>query len=154
MLVLAIAIGDSLFGAWYLAGEHGDRRAKHPLYGIWEVRDFTRNDEVAPPLLTDSTRWRFLVVDHSDRTSVHAVDDHVQELTVRLDTTVRQMLFATLNDSTKTMAFSYATPDSALLRLVGAVDGDSLEITLRRIGPEGRTLVDRRFRWIIDLPAR
>lgn len=46
------------------------------------------------------------------------------------------------------------TPDSALLRLIGAVEGDSLEITLRRIGPEGMTLVDRRFRWITDLPVR
>jgi predicted DCC family thiol-disulfide oxidoreductase YuxK len=71
------------------------------------------------------------------------MDDRIQRHTVKHDTTARQLAFTLTRDSTQTMTFTYATPDSARLELVGALllyDGTcgfcarSVQFVLRREG--------------------
>lgn len=151
LLVIAI-VGMPLWSSWRASRQYGDRRVKPPLYGIWEVTDFARNHQLVAPLLTDSTRWRYLVVDFPGRMSVHVMNDAIHRYNAKVDTVARHVLFTVPHDSTNMMTFEYATPDTSRLELTGVAGTDSLHVTLRRIGPHGYLLVDRGFHWINEYP--
>ena len=53
---------------------HGSRPLP-PLYGIWEVRQMSIDEQPRPPLLTDSTRWRRAIFDYPDRMVFQRTDD-------------------------------------------------------------------------------
>lgn len=49
--------------AWQTYHSFGNGRAKPAIWGIHEVETFVRDGETIPPLLTDETRWRALLID-------------------------------------------------------------------------------------------
>jgi uncharacterized membrane protein YphA (DoxX/SURF4 family) len=52
---------------WGIWSTEGGGRPHPPLYGIWEVRQMSIDEQPRPPLLTDSTRWRRAIFDYPDR---------------------------------------------------------------------------------------
>ena len=53
----------------------GRGRPLPPLYGIWEVKQMSIDEQPRPPLLTDSTRWRRAIFDYPDRMAFQRMDD-------------------------------------------------------------------------------
>ena len=61
--------------AWGVWNTGGGGRPLPPLYGIWEVKQMSIDEQPRPPLLTDSTRWRRAIFDYPDRMAFQRMDD-------------------------------------------------------------------------------
>jgi hypothetical protein len=60
-------VGMNCQDCWSDWNTHGGGRPLPPLYGIWEVRQMSIDEQPRPPLLTDSTRWRRAIFDFPSR---------------------------------------------------------------------------------------
>jgi hypothetical protein len=63
---LYFAVGTLIAGTAGAKGYFG-RANTIPLYGIWDVDEFVVDGQVHPPLLTDNSRWKRVVVDSEFR---------------------------------------------------------------------------------------
>jgi hypothetical protein len=158
VLVLG-AIYMPLHTSWEGRNTYGDGAKKPMLYGIWEVQSFTRNHQVLPPLLTDTTRWRRVIINNSQFASVRLMNDSSRAFALRMDSTgverdstrARFELWAPA-DSTRRFPFTYVRPDRDHMSLTGVFKGDTLDVTLTRRDEAKMLLLSRGFHWINEFP--
>lgn len=151
-----------LFGLWLIAGNlagsvsayslYGPGRAKSPLYGIWNVHEFTVDGQVRPPLLTDSTRWRRLVFDFPQFVSAQSMDDSFQGYRVNIDMKSKTFVLGKFSDPKWKANFSFSQPASDSMILDGTMDGHKIEAHLHLFDRSKFLLVSRGFHWIQDYP--
>ena len=132
--------------------QYGDAAPKPPLFGIYDVERFTRNGVTIPPLVTDTTRWRRVVVARPGGLSIKLMNDSTRRFVAKVDTTTHQVTLWTRVDSTKRFPFSFARTEGDGLRLDGVLAGDSLHVQLRRLDHTRFLLVSRGYRWINENP--
>jgi len=165
-------VTDSIKG--HRAMMFGPRNA---LYGIYNVESFARNGTMLPPLLTDSTRWRQLVIERSGMASVRLMNDVIRDFATRADTARRTLVLvanpdtsfttagwwpmafktgpvedtvdeAVKADSTARQSLRYSRPTGDRLTLGGSWGKDSIDVQLRRVDESRFMLVSRGFHWI------
>ncbi|MFE3317343.1 DoxX family protein [Nocardia sp. NPDC059195] len=151
---LWVALGSG-YDRWVVWQEQsGAASPKSELYGIWEVRDFTLDGQLVPPLTTDETRWQRLVFDDPAQATYQRMNGELVparayfrpdgQLELASDTTgasERRPPFATL-------AADRPTPDQLLLS--GILHDRPVTITLERRDPNTFTLRSRGFHWVQD----
>lgn len=123
--------------------------AQPPLYGVWQVETFTRNGQPVPPLATDSTCWRRVLIERPDRMLIEMADDSRNLLLTRYDPGQRAVHF-TADGGPQIYDFHY-TPPGDRVTLTGKLTADDLVVGLRRIDP-GFRLIHRGFHWINERP--
>jgi hypothetical protein len=148
-----VAIGFSVYATlWHcikLADQYGDTAAKPPLYGIYDVEIFKKNDKEVPPLATDESRWKKLIISYPGYARITQMTDSTVWATLKVDTVDRTVDF-TFGEDLSSM--QYALPDSTHLVLSGMIDGDSLNITLKKYDLKRFPLISRGFHWINEYP--
>jgi hypothetical protein len=115
-----------------------------PLYGIFEVDSVARNGTTMPPLLSNTTRWRRVVFERSNRASITWVSDSMRMYRSTTDTNARTVQLSMRVD---TLHLTYARPDEGHLELRGFVGGDGLVVWLRYIPSSAYPLFSARHRW-------
>ena len=126
-----------------------------PLYGIFDVDSVVRNGVVAPPLLTDSTRWRRVVFERSRYATVTLMSDSMLRYRSAIDTSGgavqlsagRQFSGLRVAGRGDTLRLKYARPSQDHIVLKGTAGGDSLAIWLRYRPPSSYRLLNARHRW-------
>src|SRR5207302_7771903 len=76
----------SLFVSLVICVVFGNLAPRSPLYGIWNVQEFRVDGDVRPPLLTDTTRWQRVVLDHSQVFTIQLMNNGKQHYLLNLDT--------------------------------------------------------------------
>ena len=142
-------IGSTFWGAWS-AWSQRTPDAAVPLLGIYDVESFVRNGVERPPLLTDTVRWRRLVVDRRQRATIQSMSDSMRHYRAELDTTRRVLTLFPPRDSDARIDVAYVREGDDRLRLVGVSGTDSVRALLRRIDHTRFTLLarGREFRWV------
>ena len=131
-------------------GAYGDKRIKPPLYGIWEVQRFTRNKDTIPPLITDSTRWRYLVVDWKDRALIQYMNgkkEFIDFMPDSLGTTAKIKSYNWSQEET----FILEQKDH-LLNLKGTIYNEDIQINLKAKDLTEFELTNRNFHWVNEYP--
>ncbi|WP_231951580.1 DoxX family protein [Nocardia terpenica] len=163
--LVQIAIGlwmgaGQIHADWGYWQQYGPNRPKPPLYGIWMVQDFTRDGQLAPPLLTDENRWQRVVFDtpgimqyqRMDGTLVPAqleVDTRSHHLTLQTATAPVQMHpMAPQRQPESVGAFTFQQPAPDRLRLDGEFNGHQVTVTLHRFDENSFPQRSRGFHWI------
>ena len=155
-----------LIAAWlvfsnFLAAESlveaRQRARKTPLYGIWEVEETSRGGVPIPPLWTDATLWRRLVIqDDSAALIVLMSDSAIRRLnsgrySFQLDQVAQTILFTPFpfSGTTQPLNFTYVLRDSDQLVLNGRNPDSQIVMRLRRIDPSSYPLIGwkRSWRW-------
>lgn len=129
-------------------------------FGSYEVESFIRGGQVVEPLLTDSTRWRTMTLRRfpwsmggtspRDLLVVRMMDNNAVAATLVVSPDGQTM--------TQTQApmlpsqFAIKPLDEGHALLSGTVQGESVEVKLRRLQREDFLLVRRGFRWINEYP--
>lgn len=131
---------------------YGDWAPKPPLYGIWNVEEFELNGEVRPPLLTDETRWRRMVFQFKDFTSIHPMQGARQVYVLELDMEKRQMTLKQRNEPKWQAQFSFQQPEPELMTMEGTLNGQPARMKLRRVDETKFLLNSRGFHWINEYP--
>lgn len=117
-----------------------------PLDGIYEVSTFERNNQLIPPLTTDSTRWDLLIIDWNGYATVKMITGELRRHQISIDTLSRKIKWE------NTTSLTYEETGENLLTIKGRIINDSVTIRFRKKDPREFTLVNRGFRWINEYP--
>jgi uncharacterized membrane protein YphA (DoxX/SURF4 family) len=132
--------------------QFGEKAPKPPIYGIYEVEEFTRNGEVLSPSTTDSIRWRKAVFQSNSLLMVRRMDDSMQRYLMEYDPRTPSLTLAPVIRANDKSTFVWSRPDPGHLVLEGATPHDTLVIKMRRIDESKFLLVNRGFHWINEFP--
>jgi hypothetical protein len=151
-----------LFAGWWLyrsrqdSKQYGDLMTRPPLYGIWRADEVVVDGVARPPLLTDGTRWRYLIFDYPESADLRLMDasskDGHQYFKLKLDEAKGRMAFSKYRDPKWRAAFSYRKPAPDVLEMQGTMDGQAIRARLRRIDETKLMLVGRGFHWVSEYP--
>jgi hypothetical protein len=129
-----------------LAQRHGGT----PLYGVWNVDELTVDGVAHPPLTTDLTRWRRLVVSGKEWGTIQLMDDSRTRFVLKLE---EKTLTLTKRADPKFKAvFHYTRPNPNTLALDGTFEGKKIIATLRKSEDREFLLSSRGFHWVNDVP--
>lgn len=140
---------------------YGALAPRGELDGAWEVREFRRDGVDLPPLVTDTTRWRYLTLEDRPEWK-QAIVTHMKGMNARWilvtkDGTLefRERTVALGDDLSKaplvgTLAFT--REGEKTLRLAGEVAGARIEAVCERLDAKDFPLMNRGFHWVNEYP--
>jgi hypothetical protein len=122
--------------------KYGDQAPKSPLYGAYQV------DKVSGPENSDPRRWKILMMQGLNHSTIKYIDDAVEYCDVETDTTAKSISFVYNKDTSNPRKFNYTIidPEHLVLR---STPGDSVVVELTKMK---FLLTDRRFHWINERP--
>src|SRR5262249_34856820 len=137
MVATAAMLALSIIANW----KYGHFAPRQPLHGIWEVVEFQRDGQVVPPLATDATRWKQLLIERAGEESAVVIRPMTGEEDVRkleLAEDARQMTLTEINDTGKpALMLTYDQPAPNVLVLSGTVDGKPVRAEMHQV-PESQ----------------
>jgi hypothetical protein len=147
-------IGANLYGSISVYNVYGPGRPKSPLYGIWDVQDFSMDGQSRAPLLTDTQRWRRLIFDFPQYVSIQDMDEDTSHLySAKIDMNAKTVALTSFTDKNWKAAFSFAQPAPSQLVLDGSTtDGHKIHAQLELFDRSKFLLVSRGFHWISERP--
>jgi hypothetical protein len=155
VLLLVYGVGNMVYGAMDGMSKYGDSAPKSPLWGIYDVETFVRNNDTIPPLQTDKTRWKQMIVGgYRDypRTHLKGMNDSLKVYVMRPDTVKKQIVIFQRSDSTFKNTLAYHYPDKEHLVLQGSWEKDSIYVRMKIYDLNNFLLVNRKFRWVSEFP--
>ena len=132
-------------GVWSTRGEG---RPLPPLYGIWEVKQMSIDEQPRPPLLTDSTRWRRAIFDFPDRMAFQRMDDSFAPYGASVNLPERTLALTKSDDKNWRASFTFQRPAGDQLILNGRMDNHQVHMELQLTDRNSFVLVSRGFHWI------
>jgi hypothetical protein len=158
VLIVWLVASQLVRGAatWIVIGAPADRP---PLYGIWNVAEFSLDGQVRPPLTTDGERWYRFIVDlpHSyqlDTASSQRMDGSIVDYQPKVDERQHVLELTQGPEKVPVARFSYAQPDADRLVLDGDLGGHRVLIRLDRVDPDTFPIRDRGPKWVQDGPVQ
>ncbi|WP_340065849.1 hypothetical protein [Ascidiimonas aurantiaca] len=124
---------------------------KPELYGLYEVNEYLRNGDRVPPLLTDSTRLRYIAIDRSTFATLFDMKKNKTYYRMSRDSITRKLSLVNYQDSTDVYTLSVIVNDS-LYTFKGLHKKDTIELKTQRYGKEDFLLNQRKFKWIQERP--
>jgi uncharacterized membrane protein YphA (DoxX/SURF4 family) len=126
---------------------------KTPFYGIWEVEEYAVNGQVRPPLITDTSRWRWLVFDEPGFLGIHSMrQERPRYYVLQLDSKQKRFVLTNRKDPKSRSVLSYQQPRPELLTVAGSIGGQKITARLHRIDESKLLLLSRGFHWISERP--
>jgi uncharacterized membrane protein YphA (DoxX/SURF4 family) len=153
-LVAQIIFGLWLIGldchyAWGIWSTRGGGRPLPPLYGIWEVKQMSIDEQPRPPLLTDSTRWRRAIFDvYPDGMAFQRIDDSFAPYGASVNLPERTLALTKSDDKNWRASFTFQRPAGDQLILDGRMDNHQVHMELQLTDRNSFLLVSRGFHWI------
>jgi hypothetical protein len=162
-------IGMNVQDCWSYWRTAGDGRPLPPLYGIWEVKQMSIDEQLRPPLLTDSTRWRRAIFDLPSRncagpyTQVRSTqasvcmafqrwDDSFSPYGASVKLPERTIGLTKSDDKNWTANFTFQRPAEDQLILDGRMDNHQVHMELQLTDRNSFPLISRGFHWTMEAP--
>ncbi|HKW90213.1 MAG TPA: hypothetical protein VJN21_15805 [Candidatus Acidoferrales bacterium] len=130
----------------------GEGAPKSPLYGIWNVEDFTLDGQARPALLTDTQRWRRMVFIYPRYMSIYGMDDTPRFYGFSLNVNATTFELAGGGPKGWKADFSFSRPSPAELIVDGSMDGHKIHAQLAAQDISKFQLVSRGFHWVSEFP--
>jgi hypothetical protein len=137
---------------WGIWSTRGGGRPLPPLYGIWEVRQMSIDEQPRPPLLTDSTRWRRAIFDYPDRMAFQRTDDSIAPYGASVNLPDRTLALTKKDDKNWRASFTFQQPAGDQLILDGRMDNHQVHMELQLTDRNSFPLVSRGFHWTQEAP--
>ncbi|HKV94750.1 MAG TPA: DoxX family protein [Candidatus Angelobacter sp.] len=141
--------GLQCWGYW---NARGGGRSLPPLYGIWEVKQMSIDEQPHPPLLTDSTRWRRAIFDYPGRMAFQRLDDSFVPYGTSVNLPERTLALTKRGDKNWRASFTFQRPAGDQLILDGLMDNHQVHMELQLIDRNSFVLVSRGFHWTQEAP--
>lgn len=156
VVAIIAGLGFTIYNNLESKALYGDTAPKPALYGIYEVKDFIINKDTLAPVLTDTVRWRHLVIESGITTVFNMKTtsyDYLKFYNTKTDTVKKEMAFFNYyNDSTQIGKFSYQKTDKNHFTFIGLLNNDSIKINTVRTDEKNFPLMNRGFHWINEYP--
>ncbi|RYG02703.1 MAG: hypothetical protein EOO02_09995 [Chitinophagaceae bacterium] len=152
LIAIAFALYTTMWSSWTGRHEYGDLAPKPPLYGIYNVTTFVRGADTIPPLLTDSTRWRQMIIPYPGYAVIKNMRDSVEWMNAKIDTATHKIVLTDQKDSTKQYSFAYLKDAEEKYTFRGVLKGDTTQIIASRFDEKKFRLLSRGFNWVNEYP--
>jgi hypothetical protein len=133
------------WGYWHI---YGQGRPLSALYGIWEVKQMSIDEQPRPPLLTDSTRWRRAIFDYPDWMAFQRIDESFVRYGTSVNLPERTLALTKNGDKNWTASFTFQRPARDQLILDGRMDNHQVHMELQLTDRNSFVLVSRGFHWV------
>ncbi|MEO8173584.1 MAG: hypothetical protein ABI581_10895 [Sediminibacterium sp.] len=124
--------------------------------GIYDVISYAVNKDTIAPLVTDTIRWRDVIIEKGDFGSVGSTDTAFRQryrrgyFNITVDSATQTLAFRKSAAAKATITnFHYSFPDSNTVKLWGSKGKDSLYVLLRRSNRHFQ-LTEKQFHWISE----
>lgn len=160
MRIVKWSVRGLVIGYFFFAGiagglqgqkAYGDKRKKPVLYGLYDAELFVQNKDTIPPLATDGTRWKNLVIEREKMATIKMMNDSLRYYSFAVDTANKKVSFYIYADSAHKNSLSYEKANN-YLTLQGKLNGDSVFIRLKERDIQSFRLMNRGFRWVNEYP--
>jgi hypothetical protein len=132
-----------------LCGQFGPRPR---LQAVWDVVEFQCDGRVIPPLRTDATCWKQVVIQNEPGYGLMMDFESMTGMAggwfLDIVEESRRMSLADLTTGKPAATLTYEEPAAETLVLSGVINGKKLHVTLRRAPADRFLLVNRGFHWI------
>jgi hypothetical protein len=149
-VLVAAYSGYLLVQSYDASKDMGNLAPRPPFYGIWTVEELEVDGVARPPLLTDATRWRRVILEYPGNLSVQLMDG--SQASYGLTLGKRRLALTKYDDKIWRSSFTYEETQPGLLALAGTMDGRKTRLLLRREDESSYRLVSRGFHWINETP--
>ncbi|HEU4432043.1 MAG TPA: hypothetical protein VFR51_01520 [Pyrinomonadaceae bacterium] len=122
---------------------------RSPLYGVWEVEEFTVGQ--ATPTAS-AQAWRRVIFDSPRRIAVQTAADPHQRFMSQLDQEKRTLTLSKREDPSWKTVLTYEEVSPDVITLTGPLEGLEMSARLHRTGERKFLLTDRGFHWINEFP--
>jgi len=146
VLIAYMLIGNGIHVFTYTK-LYGASAPKSPLYGIYEVSEFVKNNKTLKEDDLDKTRWKMLLLEGIESGAIKD-GNNLEYAKISTDTNNKLIKFVFTNDPNQTHQLHYQKKGKQLL-LTGKLYDDSLYIRLNKKRFE---LTDRKLNWINEYP--
>lgn len=151
VLIAFVVLGD-LIGAVQASSQYGDKAKKPPLYGIYDVKSFVRNQDTIAPLTTDTTRWSKLIINYAGNARIKLMNDSIKNYNFIPDTAKHNIKVYTDADTLHKYTLRYTLTKQGQLSINGKLKNDSLDIKFSRFDTKNFLLIRRGFHWVNEFP--
>ncbi|MFL9837195.1 hypothetical protein ABS768_06785 [Flavobacterium sp. ST-75] len=155
-VAIVAASGLMIYNGLKSQAQYGDAAPKPPMYGIYEVEEFVINNDTLPPMLTDTIRWRYVIIDKWDSGNVFKMQTSGSKNRIyfrsKTDTLNKHISFISYNDSTEVGKFKYYKTDSIHYTFEGIYKNDTIKMNTLRTDENDYLLMNRGFHWINEYP--
>lgn len=141
---------DQVKSNWNFYSKFALHPVRPALYGLYDVEGFRLNGQEIPPLATDTTRWKRVILQFPTNASVRMMDESTRGFEAAYDTAQSRLTLTTPDKSNS--VFQYSRPDADHVVLEGRLKQDSLVVRLRKVDPQQFLLMNRGFHWINERP--
>jgi hypothetical protein len=146
-LFVITVVGMSLYQSYDQRQFLMSRRS--PLYGIWEVEEFSLGQSTPA---ASNQRWQRIIFDIPNRITVQTPADPHQRFSLQLDQDKRTLTLRKREDPNWNTVLTYEQVSPEVMTLAGALNGSALTARLRRSEERKFLLTDRGFHWINEAP--
>jgi hypothetical protein len=151
-ILVIYTIGMNFYGDVQAMSQYGDKAKKPPLYGIYNVQSFVRNNDSIAPLKTDTTRWDKMSISYSGSARLVMMNDSSKRYNFVIDTVKHTIIMNTYADTVNKAYYTYSQPTKDMLLLKGKFKKDSLNISLKKYDLNKFLLLRRGFHWVNEYP--
>lgn len=152
ILVTVVMVGGTILQCFIQVKLSGSQN-KSELYGIWEAEVFTKGQDTIPPLITDSYRWRYLLLDQGETAFIKKMNDVLLPYEYETDSAAQKLTLYS-NNGSRAHPFGYRLTDQGYLQISGVIHGDSLQVTLKKKPRSEFLLLNRGFHWVNEKPFK
>jgi hypothetical protein len=145
-------IGNNVYGAWDGWRQYGSGAPRPPLYGIWNIEDYSVDNQPHPLLVTEAQQWRRIIFDFPDSAMVQRMDESSSGYGAKLDLHANTLSLTDGKDKKWKASFTFTRPAPDRLTLDGAINGQKTAMQLRLLDHSKFQLNSRGFHWIQDYP--
>ena len=146
-LIVLIAFSASMF-TW---SRFGASAPKSPLYGIWNVDQMTIDGELRPPLVTDGSRWRRVIMQAPTAVVFQRMNDTFDRFTAEFAGDNKTLKVTSVDRKTSS-TLTYRRSPAERLVLDGTLDERLVHLELTQVDLNTFLLNSRGFHWIQEVP--
>lgn len=146
--LMIIFIGVGLMQASIMDGSKKTKNKPY-LYGIWEVEEYIKEGDTLQPLISNTERWRYLIIENPHNAIIKTMDDANNPYKFEIDTISKKAMISNGLTKSKTYNFKYELLNNETLILEGSLYFYDLVIKLKR---KDLLLDSREFNWINETP--
>jgi hypothetical protein len=145
-------IGGDVYQDWQSWHSYGPGAKKAPLYGIWNIEEYTVDSKPHPLLVTEDQQWRRIIFQYPDYAEAQRMDGTFAGYGEKISADLKTLNLTDAKNKTWHANFSVTRTADDRLTLDGTIGGQQATLHLHRLDHTKFLLTTRGFHWIQDYP--
>ena len=124
--------------------------SRTPMYGLYEVDSFALAGVERPPLLTDTVRWRSVILERPEMIVLRHMDGSLSTYRMHYDAAQRTITVDAKGEAADKSLLTVTQPAADIMEITGTFAGVPVTARMHRVDRSHFTLVNRGFHWVSE----